>query len=206
MTKTDTKQGIIEVALEFFSQYGYDGTSIRDLAEKAHINVASINYHFGSKQNLYWATMKYSHDKFKENIKEFGKTSKTLNEMMEKTFNFVIEDPVMFRATMKMMMTDGVPDPDPEYYDDACEDGPPGMEYVAKMLSTGVEKKISNEDMAWAVRAIFGNLMHWCLIATTSKMELLRKAKKAPIDIHGIRRELALTTDAIYEKLLRGTK
>lgn len=203
MTKTDTKLHIIEFALKNFANYGYDGTSIRDLAEDAGVNVASINYHFRSKQNLYWATMKYSHEMFKSHIEEFAKSSKNINDLMVKIFNFVIEDPVMFKATMKMMMTDGVPDPDPEYYDDSCENGPPGMEVISEFLHKNSSKKLSEEEIAWAVRALFGNLMHWCLIATTSKMELLLKSKRAPIDLNGIRFELCLTTEAICEKLGR---
>lgn len=202
MTKVETKQNIIEVALHFFSEYGYDGTSIRDLAAKANVNVASINYHFGSKQNLYWASMKHSHDVFRIKIEELSNNTENINQMMVQVFNFVLEDPSLFKATMKMMMTDGVPDPDPEYYDASCEKGPPGVEAIASVImrEKGMES-ISEEKLAWAIRAIFGNLVHWCLVSTTSKMQMLLKANKAPIDLDGIRRELVLTTEAIFTQL-----
>ena len=50
----DTKQRIIEAAEDLFSQYGFGGTSIRDIAKRSEVNVAAINYHFKSKESLYW--------------------------------------------------------------------------------------------------------------------------------------------------------
>lgn len=51
----DKKQQIIEAAIELFSQKGFEGTSIRDLAAKADVNVAMVNYYFGSKEKLFEA-------------------------------------------------------------------------------------------------------------------------------------------------------
>lgn len=51
----DKKQQIIEAAIELFAQKGFEGTSIRDLAAKADVNVAMVNYYFGSKEKLFEA-------------------------------------------------------------------------------------------------------------------------------------------------------
>ena len=49
----DKKTHIIEAAIELFAEKGFEGTSIRDLATKADVNVAMINYYFGSKEKLF---------------------------------------------------------------------------------------------------------------------------------------------------------
>jgi AcrR family transcriptional regulator len=49
----DKKTHIIETAIELFAEKGFEGTSIRDLATKADVNVAMINYYFGSKEKLF---------------------------------------------------------------------------------------------------------------------------------------------------------
>lgn len=49
----DKKSQIIEAAIELFAEKGFEGTSIRDLAAKADVNVAMINYYFGSKEKLF---------------------------------------------------------------------------------------------------------------------------------------------------------
>lgn len=50
--KNKTKQAIVEAALLLFQTNGYDGTSIRDIAQKAKINSANIAYYFKNKNGL----------------------------------------------------------------------------------------------------------------------------------------------------------
>jgi AcrR family transcriptional regulator len=43
---------IINAAEKLFSDAGFDGTSVRDIAQAAGVNVAMISYYFGSKEKL----------------------------------------------------------------------------------------------------------------------------------------------------------
>ena len=54
-----TKLALINAAGELFADHGLEGTSVRAIAEKAGANVAAINYHFGSKENLYAEGLRY---------------------------------------------------------------------------------------------------------------------------------------------------
>jgi AcrR family transcriptional regulator len=47
-----TKQRIIEAAVILFNTKGYNGTSIRELAKKANVNVGHISYYFENKAGL----------------------------------------------------------------------------------------------------------------------------------------------------------
>jgi len=47
-----TRDRILKTALKHFGQYGYEGTSLRNLLGDAGANVAAANYYFGSKANL----------------------------------------------------------------------------------------------------------------------------------------------------------
>ncbi|MCB0327466.1 MAG: helix-turn-helix transcriptional regulator, partial [Bdellovibrionales bacterium] len=49
---TEAKQRILDSAASLFSQKGFASTSVRDIAQLAHVNVSSINYYFDSKENL----------------------------------------------------------------------------------------------------------------------------------------------------------
>ena len=49
----DKKTHIIDAAVELFAEKGFEGTSIRDIATKANVNLAMINYYFGSKEKLF---------------------------------------------------------------------------------------------------------------------------------------------------------
>ena len=50
---TDKKTHIINAAVELFADKGFEGTSIRDIATRANVNLAMINYYFGSKEKLF---------------------------------------------------------------------------------------------------------------------------------------------------------
>ena len=53
MTEFNEKQlEILQVAEQLFAEEGFDGTSVRDIAKKANVNVAMISYYFGSKEKM----------------------------------------------------------------------------------------------------------------------------------------------------------
>lgn len=43
---------LLQAALELFAEHGFDGTSVRMIAEKAGMNIAMISYYFGSKEKM----------------------------------------------------------------------------------------------------------------------------------------------------------
>jgi len=49
----DARARLIDAAIKLFAEKGYEGTSVRDLATAAGVNVAAVSYHFGSKDALY---------------------------------------------------------------------------------------------------------------------------------------------------------
>ena len=48
-----TEEKIIDAARTIFTQKGFSATRTRDIAEEAGINLALLNYYFGSKKNLF---------------------------------------------------------------------------------------------------------------------------------------------------------
>ena len=49
---TGTNHRILDVAERLFAERGIAGTSIRNITDQANVNVAAVNYHFDSKENL----------------------------------------------------------------------------------------------------------------------------------------------------------
>lgn len=56
---TDKQIQIITAAEELFAGKGFDGTSVRDIAQTANVNLAMISYYFGSKEKLLEAIFQY---------------------------------------------------------------------------------------------------------------------------------------------------
>ena len=55
---------ILHVALELFTEQGYDGTSLREIAERLNVTKAALYYHFKSKEALLLSLM----EELKESI------------------------------------------------------------------------------------------------------------------------------------------
>jgi AcrR family transcriptional regulator len=52
MAQKDTAERIIDAAEALFSEKGFAETSLRNITTKAGVNLAAVNYHFGSKKSL----------------------------------------------------------------------------------------------------------------------------------------------------------
>ncbi|MCP5268422.1 MAG: TetR/AcrR family transcriptional regulator [Zoogloeaceae bacterium] len=48
----DTRERILDAAERLFMESGYEGTSMRMITGEAEVNLAAVNYHFGSKEAL----------------------------------------------------------------------------------------------------------------------------------------------------------
>ncbi len=52
MSRQDTKRRILDAAEHVFARDGYRGASLRAVTGRAGVNLAAVNYHFGSKEDL----------------------------------------------------------------------------------------------------------------------------------------------------------
>src|SRR3954453_20324524 len=56
-TSADTKTRILDAAERLFVEHGFEATSLRSLTSAAGVNLAAVNYHFGSKEELFQAVL-----------------------------------------------------------------------------------------------------------------------------------------------------
>jgi AcrR family transcriptional regulator len=56
-TSADTKTRILDAAEGLFMEHGFEATSLRSLTAAAGVNLAAVNYHFGSKEELFQAVL-----------------------------------------------------------------------------------------------------------------------------------------------------
>ena len=59
MAKKNTKEKIFDVSIDLFSQYGYDGVSIRQIAKEVGIKESSIYNHYQSKESILESILTY---------------------------------------------------------------------------------------------------------------------------------------------------
>ncbi len=61
-----TRQRLLASAAQVFAEKGFWETTHVEICQKAQANTAAVNYHFGSKENLYIEAWKYSFEKSME--------------------------------------------------------------------------------------------------------------------------------------------
>jgi TetR/AcrR family transcriptional regulator, regulator of cefoperazone and chloramphenicol sensitivity len=58
----DTRTKLLKAAISVFSERGYEGSTVRQICQRAGVNIALVNYHFGDKMELYLAVVRYAID------------------------------------------------------------------------------------------------------------------------------------------------
>ncbi|NMC35762.1 TetR/AcrR family transcriptional regulator [Candidatus Beckwithbacteria bacterium] len=70
--KTNNKQKILNAAIECIEQYGLEKVTVRNVAQAAKVNIAAINYYFGSKDKLLHEVLRQTlHEAFINNIHDY---------------------------------------------------------------------------------------------------------------------------------------
>jgi AcrR family transcriptional regulator len=89
MEYNEKQLAIIGIAEKLFSVTGFDGTSVRDIANEAGVNVAMISYYFGSKEKLMEAVFEQKTNKIRIKVENLLQDSQM--PVIEKV-NILIDD------------------------------------------------------------------------------------------------------------------
>lgn len=89
---------LIEAATKLFAEHGLDGTSTRDIAKAADLNISLISYYFGGKEGLY-----------KTVIHEFALQVKQESERIFEMIDLQNMDRESFRKGMRTLIKGMIP-------------------------------------------------------------------------------------------------
>ena len=80
--RPQAKKNIIQVAREFFSEYGYLGTSMSDLATRLNMTKAALYYHFAGKAEIFKTVLDEAFAELSQGLTE-AKNAKTAEQKLE---------------------------------------------------------------------------------------------------------------------------
>jgi len=109
MEYNDKQIQIMEAAEKLFAEQGFAGTSVRDIAEAAHVNLAMISYYFGSKEKLMEAMFLHRGSDFKiqlenillnKNLSPIQKVEKLIDDYVDRIFKKQCFHKIMVREQM----------------------------------------------------------------------------------------------------------
>jgi AcrR family transcriptional regulator len=99
-TRPDTRARIQQVAIELFTEHGYEGTSLREIAERLDVTKAALYYHFKSKEDIVTSLVEDYSQKMDALI-EWGRgqprTAATRREIITRYVDIVFEGDKVFR-------------------------------------------------------------------------------------------------------------
>src|SRR5512138_2886976 len=100
---------IMETAEILFAEKGFNGTSVRDIAEKANVNLAMISYYFGSKDKLLEALFEYRGENYKLKLGTILEDKKlTSMEKMETLIDHYIDKIMQQQCFSRIMVREQV--------------------------------------------------------------------------------------------------
>ncbi len=95
----ETRREILQAAGEAFAACGFVGATTRVVAARAGVNVATLHYHFGSKEGLYRAVLENA-SKGALPVVPAGPGGETVGRLVEGLFLFGSERPILARLAL----------------------------------------------------------------------------------------------------------
>lgn len=100
-----TAEGILDAVTRVFSEKGYDGVRVTELAQAAHVNKATLYYQIGDKETLYHRVLqrllKRAADEVTESVAEAGsceeKVRRFIGILARNSGNLRFTAPIMLR-------------------------------------------------------------------------------------------------------------
>lgn len=62
----DTRTALLRAAGEVFAEAGFRAATVRQICQRAGVNIAAVNYHFRDKTGLYLEVLRYAHARARE--------------------------------------------------------------------------------------------------------------------------------------------
>jgi AcrR family transcriptional regulator len=159
-----TKQlQLLDTAESLFSQKGFDGTSVRDIAEAAGINTAMISYYFGSKEKL----MEEIFERKSLNIKE--KVANLLKDVsldpLEKMYSLVdmyIEGILSRKTFHRILLCEQIINQNPSIITMLDKMKTKNSEYINDLIRLGQKKGMfrKNIDIPMMTNTLMGTVFH----------------------------------------------
>lgn len=148
MEYNDKQKQIISTAERLFSHKGFDGTSVRDIADEAGVNIAMISYYFGSKEKLMEALFEQRTTNIKVKVEILLNDDKTTPfekvELLAEDFITKIMNKKQF---FKIMMCEQVINKNPVIISLLKDLKKKNLEEFGKLIKEGQQKEVFKKDI-----------------------------------------------------------
>lgn len=165
MEKTDKRADILRAAEMLFSEFGYEGTSTRQISKESGANMAMINYYFGSKEGVFLEIMDSRISGFKTQLDLIDQESISPKEKLLKVVDRYTRQIFTNSRFHKMMHRELSLTQRPEMFDQIKEAMACNRRVIERIIADGiVEGTFREVDIRMTIASIMGTIT---LIATS---------------------------------------
>lgn len=198
---SDKREHILNVAEELFAEKGFDGTSVRDIAQSAGVNLAMISYYFGSKEKLLESLIELRAGYAYGILEELNK-DETLSpwDKVDRLVDFYV-DRVINNIPFHMIMWQESSARSEEIKNRTIGIKLRNLEQIMKIIKDGQQKKLFRQvDIPMTVGTIMGTISYYTHSKVYSCQTL---ALKEDINDEQYRQRLSTRLKAHLKHLLR---
>ena len=154
---------LLDTAESLFSQKGFDGTSVRDIAEAAGINTAMISYYFGSKEKLMEEIFERKSLNIKEKVANLLKDDSL--DPLEKMYSIVdmyIEGILSRKTFHRILLCEQIINQNPSIIMMLDKMKTKNSEYINDLIRLGQKKGMfrKNIDIPMMTNTLMGTVFH----------------------------------------------
>lgn len=162
---TDTKNKILQVARVLFANHGFEGTSVRDIAKAADVNVASVNYHFINKENLFAEILRNGYVTCSQFMRSYyDQNNPSLEDTLVTFFRHLTERHYDLTTIFKMILSEQHSHHAAATGTEDEKIGPPGGKVIMEAIHKEVGREVSEPDFHWALKVLVSHVTHHALL------------------------------------------
>lgn len=156
-----TRERLLHAAREVFSQYGFQGATVREICRRAEANVAAVSYHFGSKDSLLAEALHF------ESLRMLQETNAMADACPEVRLRLFIRDFMTMllgenhSSSQCRIMARELADPTPALDKIVREAIAPLHEFLGKLVREIVGSKPGKAELRRCVHSIFGQCLFY---------------------------------------------
>lgn len=182
----DKMEHILEVAEELFAEYGYEGTSVRELAAKAKVNVAMISYYFGSKEDLMEALFVARSGYLREKLTSISQAAFGPEKKIEMLVDFYVHRILDMNRFHKILQHEMSLQQRSRFNDTIHNNVIRNKDLIRSIIEEGQKKKIFRKvDVDLTMATLIGTISHVVLAAHFACQLFPQKVKGETIFTEG---------------------
>lgn len=100
----DVKLKILDAAKRLFARKGFEGTTVRQICDEAGVALALVSYHFGGKENVYYALFETFTPQFAQTTYDLKDPEADLRSFIRDFVQFRIAEPELINMLQQEVM------------------------------------------------------------------------------------------------------